>query len=365
MSETPSARLWLTKWLAVYYGSTSQELHYVMYHCMNCCIKHKNASPIDKTSLIMPVTFCPAPSNKVESYGHQYGSSSGIPAATSASLLKRTYKDPKQERPIVEHLQSSFGREGAQTVPVVARNNGFVDTVVTAYNSHHALVIRPDDVWICILTQFSLFVNGDGQAERLRHLFVAHEGKKELQITVPGSRYTVDFGMLARLMTEKIHENVVDPELRDWILPDFSTTTSNDTVVASVVMMATLKSYFEYKIMLMCGLPRVTLLGTQDDWTRIFHRVEKLGRYGPETTAWRNLLRPVLARFVKAFEPGYAESAENLEFWQRVAHSSSGGSGPSYLSGWITAFCAFDDKGKWLGSSPVLSGTSDQGTRFF
>ena len=36
---------------------------------------------------------------------------------------------------------------------------------------------------------------------------------------------------------------VVDKELRNWILPDFSTTTENDTIVSAVMMMSTLKAY--------------------------------------------------------------------------------------------------------------------------
>ena len=79
----------------------------------------------------------------------------------------------------------------------------------------------------------------------------------------------MDFGALARQMTNLIDENVseryqfssnlllkmlapltrswpsikvVDKELKEWILPDFSTTRENDTVVSSVLMMATLKA---------------------------------------------------------------------------------------------------------------------------
>ena len=39
-----------------------------------------------------------------------------------------------------------------------------------------------------------------------------------------------------------ILQQVVDPELQAWILPDFSTTTHNDTVICSVLMMATLNA---------------------------------------------------------------------------------------------------------------------------
>ncbi|KAJ7821597.1 hypothetical protein B0H14DRAFT_3146644 [Mycena olivaceomarginata] len=67
------------------------------------------------------------------------------------------------------------------------KRNDFIGTVISAYNGHHALIIRPDDVWIAILCQFNFFVNAN--AELLRANFVAHEGKKELEITAKGSRY--------------------------------------------------------------------------------------------------------------------------------------------------------------------------------
>jgi Domain of unknown function (DUF4419) len=55
-----------------------------------------------------------------------------------------------------------------------------VDTVVRSYCEHRALAIRPDDVWLVIVTQLSFFVNGN--AEQLRKLFVSHEDKKNLKI---------------------------------------------------------------------------------------------------------------------------------------------------------------------------------------
>jgi hypothetical protein len=195
------------------------------------------------------------------------------------------------------------------------------------------------------LVQFSFFVNGN--AELLRSQFVSHEGKKELVVKAVGTRYTVDFGHMARTMTAEIEKNVVDPSLRAWIMPEFSTTTTNDTTVCSMVMMATLKEYFSYKFCLDCGIPRVTLEGEKRDWEKILERLEKLKEYGVQSIAWYHLLVPIVSRFVKAFDD--PNGKENLDFWQRVAHYYGGGSGPTYLSGWITAFCVFDGQGKWLG----------------
>jgi len=56
-----------------------------------------------------------------------------------------------------ELLQSSFSTNRAelQSGGIVPNPNGFVNALAAAYNQHHDLVIRPDDVWIAILSQFS------------------------------------------------------------------------------------------------------------------------------------------------------------------------------------------------------------------
>ncbi|KAJ7432397.1 hypothetical protein FB451DRAFT_1345311 [Mycena latifolia] len=254
--------------------------------------------------------------------------SAGEIRGTSFSKLENV--DTPAEEPLVKN--------------VLPKPNGFVDTVISAYNQHHALVLRPDDVWITILTQFNFYVNAN--AELLRANFVAHDGQKTLAITTAAFD---DFGRLAREMVDLIEKNVVDPSLRAWALPDFSTTTVNDTTVSSIVLMATLKAYFAYVYCdVCCGIPRVTLEGEKHDWEKILGRLEKLKEYGLETIAWYHLLVPVISRFVQAFDDPNGQS--NIDFWQ-----NPGGSGPSYYSGWISAFCAFSDKGRWLGPRINLS----------
>ena len=290
----------------------------------------------------MPVTFHPA-QIPVEPYPEHYDLHTPISIFGNAC------------RPLLptvsEVLQSSFQPNEPNIVPVI---NGFVHTIIQAYNGHHALIIRPDDVWIAILVQFSFFVNAN--AEALRSLFVSHEGKRELTVTALGNRYTVDFGHMAKLMTQEIDKNVIDPLLRAWILPKFTTTTSTDIIVSSIVMMATMKKYFDYKIQLLCGIPCVTLEGEKQDWEKILERLETLKKYGPQTETWYNMLHSIISRFVKAFDD--PEADDNLQFWGRVAHYEGGGSGPTWLSGWITAFCVFDEQGKWLG--PPLNNASKQ-----
>ncbi|KAE9375114.1 hypothetical protein N431DRAFT_530964 [Stipitochalara longipes BDJ] len=236
---------------------------------------------------------------------------------------------------------------------LIPYSNAFVIGIFRAFQQDLHLVLRPDDVWLAILTQFNFYVNG--HAEEMRHLFVAHEGKKELSITT-------DYALLSEgtmsnfvlKMTCLIEEEVVDKKLRKWIMPDFSTTTGTDSAAASIVMMGTMQRYFDYFIKRGCGFPSVTLLGQKKDWKEILKRVGELGRYGKETKDWSALLKPVIKNMVKSFET--PKASEIKDFWLKACHQKGqDGSGADVetISGWLTAFCFWDEKGKRIENADI------------
>ncbi len=165
-----------------------------------------------------------------------------------------------------------------------------------------------------------------------------------------GNRYSIDWGLFTQLICDLIEENVVDAELREWMMPAFSTTEKKDMVVAGVLMMGSMQKYFAYRCMIMCGLPSITLLGEKKDWESILGRLEKLSSWGEEPALFERLLKPVVQRFVRSFDE--PEGEEVVRFWGQIAHHISGGSGPSYYSGWITAFCLWDQEGKCMFRKP-------------
>lgn len=168
---------------------------------------------------------------------------------------------------------------------------------------------------------------------------MAHEGKKELE-AVSEIR---DFALLAVQMGDILGKSVNDPELKDWILPGFSTTTYSDKVVGSILFMGAMQKYFTFKMTVLCGLPSVTLLGSVEDWENILHRLDKLDLLGDEPKRFATMLRPILRHMVRSFtEP---KSAEVIDFWNKIVHRNSVGSGTDYLSGWLTAFCFWDEDG--------------------
>lgn len=242
-----------------------------------------------------------------------------------------------------EVIQSSFNLNADETLH--SSSNGFIEGAVKAYSYHHHLQIRPDDVWFAILTQLSFYINK--HAEELRGKFVppTQTGKKKLEVTTGGTRFTVDNGFMAERMTHLIQENVVDPELRAWMIPAFTTTSKKDEIVASILMMSSLQKYFTYGFRYLCGIPSVTLLGEQADWVEISKRLEKLPTFGEETNRWYLLLKPVLSRFVSTFET--PQAPEISDFWARMINRQ-GGSGIDRISGWFSAFCFWKGDGELL-----------------
>lgn len=239
-----------------------------------------------------------------------------------------------------ELLDSSFKDFTSTIIP---SPNGFVRGAVEAYNNHHNLQLRPEDIWFAIVGQIGLYIRR--HSEELRDMLVAHEESKELIVESDApNRQSIDFGLFATDMSDKILENVIDPELREWMMPTFTTTTEQDTVVASVLLMGSLQEFFQYTCYLRCGLPSVTLLGEKADWEDILERLDKLKEFGREPTMFYTRLKPVISRFIMSFDS--PDSVEVKSFWNRIANKCELGSGPVYYSGWICAFCFWDLKGR-------------------
>lgn len=185
-----------------------------------------------------------------------------------------------------------------------------------------------------------MYVNGN--AERFRRRFVKFDGKKTLEVKLgPGSLESVSYARFVELMSAKIDENIVDKEIKDWITPNFTTTTQDDKITAGVTLMASLKKYFDYVGIISCGIPQITIEGTVADWKDISARLVKLRSYKLEK--WVDtMLNPILDQFIRAKSGAIDES-----FWNSIVKVEHVGCGSTDVSGWITAFGVFNRDGKW------------------
>jgi hypothetical protein len=115
------------------------------------------------------------------------------PQAFAAEICKKV--DARRRHPEQVHLLASS--LNTRTLPqITPAKNGFVEACITAYNQHHHLIIRPDDVWLAIITQFSFFANG--HSEELKYKINPAHRRRPLSIAVNGDSWMSDSKWLTK-----------------------------------------------------------------------------------------------------------------------------------------------------------------------
>ncbi|CAG8471766.1 11925_t:CDS:2 [Dentiscutata heterogama] len=151
-----------------------------------------------------------------------------------------------------------------------------------------------------------------------------------------------------RLVTET-DKRVEKIDLTQLLECDFSTTTSSSLTASRIVLLDMVKAYFNFGFVCGCGIPKVTLEGTLEDWTKLQEKVLKLRNLNLELDFWLNRLEPVIWKLVETYRGEVDE-----EFWSKVMSMRSYGSGgEAIVTGWISAFFPYDRTGQALHSNSI------------
>lgn len=224
--------------------------------------------------------------------------------------------------------------------------DAFIAAVVNAYNHHLPLALDPDVIWLRIVQTVGIFVNLDPKA--VRDCLVRHTDR--VTLSVDGDRHGVVVGTGAQdpvaaapawagvvaEIVEGITERAATPELMETLLQPFSGTTAVHRTALSCTLMHMFQSYFSYEVTTMCGIPRVTLYGTPEDYASIVARTQRLARTFPGLRWWFDDIIPVLTKISES-----AHGSPDPDWWSRAVSISSS-SGEHSVSGWLASFVAFE-----------------------
>jgi hypothetical protein len=220
---------------------------------------------------------------------------------------------------------------------------GFFAACLSAFAQHLPLALSPDHIWACISYAFAKHV--DKHAEELRQNFVQHEGKKRLEVVADHMKMSggidPDSGSSAEAWEQTIFSSFseqikqhIGEKVHSAVVGDFSTTTATSRAAHEITLMSAMKHYFSYGMSTCCGIPNITLLGSEEDWVAVRTRAEALGELMTPTfrKLWMPFLLPVLDEFVESYR-----GQVNHGFWQSMVKlRHKGGSGArSVVSGWI------------------------------
>ena len=121
----------------------------------------------------------------------------------------------------------------------------------------------------------------------------------------------------------------------DAMVPGYSTWTPAARVAALITFMDAAQPYYRYRVVSSCGIPRVRLLGTPNDWVKLLVAARLLAeQFDAHLSGYFRQLLPVLLTLAEQAEPS---TPVDGEFWAAIYERTSR-SGSDCLTGWITAF---------------------------
>jgi len=223
---------------------------------------------------------------------------------------------------------------------VYAGGQGFLASCMMAFAQHLPLRLAPDHLWAVISQGFAHHV--DRHAVDLRYQFVDHEGKMEIRIredSLAVQSLAMQWEQLIfPKFSQAISENLNNQEVYETLSGRFSTTTATTQAASQIVLMATLKNFFEYSLVTACGIPKIRLDGSREDWVDLRDRAAKLAQWMmPGHThgeVWiKDIVVPILDQFIDAYD-----GKVNYCFWQTMVKFRRTGSGSGsfdFLSGWL------------------------------
>ncbi|CAH1767145.1 12691_t:CDS:1 [Entrophospora sp. SA101] len=287
------------------------------------------------------------------------------------SSPKSTQKITDKVEPKNEHLEhvelrhgerklhvSSFeftensGSNPTSIISKHASSHGLASAIIHAYTLHQHLRLSPDDIWLTIAQGISRHIFNN--AERFRYLFVDHEGQEDVFVDardIIGYDFLGDWPQAISRLSGAIDKRVKKVGLKQHLECDFSTSTNSSITASQIILLDAMKKYFRYRLRGGCGIPKVTLDGTLEDWLHLQEKVAKIRDLGLELDFWLDRLEPVITQFVATYKGDVDEN-----FWSMAIFNtpySSGMPTPCW-NGWIGALFPYGESGRQIMRNEII-----------
>ena len=219
--------------------------------------------------------------------------------------------------------------------------HSFIFGMYMAYSEHRPFAISPDMIWLLICQGFSAHIKTN-QKNGI-NLLPSPKEKQKLTVTIDQNPFE-DSSVWEKTTNEftKQIASYIGEELIENLRADFSTTGTAERVASEITIMHTVKAYFEYIVhYCICGIPEITIYGTETDWNKIIKKLSFLKKYNLDS--WVEKLLPIIQEFTEA-----SKGVINKDFWRNMfkVHTHDEYGAPKSIDGWIVNFYPYDKDGQ-------------------
>lgn len=219
-------------------------------------------------------------------------------------------------------------------------HQGYFNYLAVAWNKHYGVFMRPDDIWYTILNELTILIAKNPKT--FANLFTTTPDKKQEIIVLTDNVETIDPKLVIDKLKDRVPSNVSD------FLPQFSTTTDMSRLAMNVSFCDMVSPYYSYGTML-CGIPRITIDGTDDDWKQIISKLSALSElFVGNTKSYLQRCSDLVEKMLKA-----AKKNDAMYFESMVSLRRCGSGHQKEMSGWILGFLMEGKQGTQLEGLPV------------
>jgi hypothetical protein len=220
-------------------------------------------------------------------------------------------------------------------------NNAWASLLVLAYYLHLVPVIRPDDVWLLILSKLAAHVNKSPEhTEHYRQHFGdkdAPNEKKELEVHRSGIdlKNTDEVLSVFNELMHLVNERTTKAGIMSKLKADFSTSEPVHVLVSQVTLAEMVKEFYSFTMMLGCGLRAVELEGTAEDWRSVVSKIDAFSEIAREDARpYLKGCRESVMHFVDAYN-----GEVDRDLWKHFFYEENCGSGSqTEHAGWALNF---------------------------
>lgn len=209
--------------------------------------------------------------------------------------------------------------------------NAFISAIATAYKTHRPLELSPDIIWFLLL-------NGLSQHMSVNNIMV--EGLSRInKTTLTFKTECLDYKEIGPIFRDLVKQHL-NSDIARFTDVKFSTSKNHEQIAFSLAVMDVYKPFFEYEIMIICGIPRIKLTGTPADWIKLYKNAQFLKEY--DLAWWIDSINPILKEFIDT-----SQGKIRKNFWEKIYYITTQkqtrvyGSGGRFVEGWCFKFLPY------------------------
>ena len=235
----------------------------------------------------------------------------------------------------IEHAQSA-GLVDADSPPLGDLGRSlFFHALAACFTNHHPFGLRPEVLGYLINHEIAITVKRHPEAYRSLFTRLA-SGKQEIEVRddrlCPGqpSPWAEAIASFEAPLRLQVPDGIIDA-----MMPAYSTAGEAARVASLIAFMDAAQPFYDYTVHSYCGIPRIALFGTRDDWRRLLASAAKLAeQFDQHLATYFARVLPVLARIADQADP---RVATDESFWVSIYKLDSA-SGGDRITGWSGNF---------------------------